>query len=74
MVTVFLQVSLPLLKQCLLEISKVLVLVVTISIGPLKHVSALNDHLAAVFQEFKLFRRVALEIVELVHLVADDGE
>ena len=60
MVTILLQVGLPLLEEVLADVLHFFIFVEAISIGPLEHVASLDHRLAASFKELKFFRRVIL--------------
>ena len=73
-ITVLLQVSLPLLEEVLANVAKVSVLIEAEGIGPFQNLTALNDSLAAVLQELKLLGRIVLRLVKHIDFVLNHGE
>ena len=78
-ITVLLQVGLPLLEEAFLHLGEILVVIVPIGVGPLEDLSALDDCLTAVLQEVELLRWVTFSLMQqhaflLDHRQEFDGE
>ena len=74
MITVLLQVGLPLLEKVLAHVAKVSILIEAEGIGPFQNLTALNDSLAAVLQELKLLGRIVLRLVKHIDFVLNHRE
>lgn len=72
-ITVLLQVRLPLLKEHLARLRHPLVKIVAISVGPFENLSTLDDCIAALLQKVEFLGRIAFSLVEEKAFLLDDG-